>query len=149
NQLTKVGQDVGKLGEAVGTQTEKVESLGQTVGNFDNRLTEAQRANIAPEIIRNELRQERREKASHFVENTVQLTFEAIEGTKSDLERNVQLLLEKETTKVMRQITSYVKRQLELKSIDNIPNCFVLKHKQLLKELTWRKLDSSRKKGSR
>ncbi|PGS67488.1 hypothetical protein COC69_27775, partial [Bacillus cereus] len=151
NQLTKVGQDVGKLGEAVGTQTEKVESLDQTVGSFDTRLAEAQRANVASKIIRDELRHERHEKASHFVENTVQLTFEAVEGTKSDLERNVELLLEKETTKVMRQITSYVKRQLELelKSMDNIPNCFVSKHKQLLKELTWRKLDSSRKKGSR
>ncbi|UTQ79994.1 hypothetical protein BC1_00042 [Bacillus phage BC-1] len=145
NQLTKVGQDVGKLGKAVGTQIEKVESLDQMVGSFDTRLTEAQRANVAPKLIRNQLQQERHEKAKHLVENTVQLTFEAIEGTKSDFERNVQLLLKKETTKVMRQITSYVKQQLELKSIDNIPNCFVSKHKQLLKELTWKKLDYFRK----
>ncbi|EOO30757.1 hypothetical protein IIU_05074 [Bacillus cereus VD133] len=146
-ELRKSNRIVGELGEAVGTQTEKVESLDQTVGSFDNRLTESELANIAPDIIRNELRQERREKASHFVENTVQLTFEAVEGTKSDLERNVELLMEKETTKVMRQITSYVKRQLELRSIDNIPICFVPKHKQLLKELTWKKLDNYMKNG--
>ncbi|PYE89390.1 hypothetical protein [Bacillus sp. 196mf] len=149
NQLTKVGQDVGKLGEAVGMQTEKVECLDQTVGNFDNRLTEAQRANVAPKIIRDQLQQERHVKAKHFVENTVQLTFEAIEGTKSDLEQAVRELIKKDATRVMRQITSYMKRQLGLKSIDNIPNCLVEKHKQLLTELTWKKLDTFMKKGSR
>ncbi|MDO6631792.1 hypothetical protein [Bacillus thuringiensis] len=149
NHLTKVGQDVGKLGEAVGMQTEKVECLDQTVGSFDNRLTEAQRANVAPKIIRDQLQQERHEKAKHFVENTVQLTFEAIEGTKSDLEQAVRELIKKDATRVMRQITSYMKRQLGLKSIDNIPNCLVEKHKQLLKELTWKKLDAFMKKGSR
>ncbi|EOO39014.1 hypothetical protein IIU_00832 [Bacillus cereus VD133] len=149
NQLTKVGQDVGKLGEAVGMQTEKVESLDQTVGSFDNRLTEAQLSNVASKIIRDQLQQERHEKAKHFVENTVQLTFEAIEGTKSDLEQAVRELIKKDATRVMRQITSYMKRQLGLKSIDNIPNCLVEKHQQLLTELTWKKLDTFMKKGSR
>ncbi|MCQ6530530.1 hypothetical protein [Bacillus mycoides] len=39
------------------------------------------------------------------------------------------------------------KDKLGLKSIDNIPNCFVEKHKQLLKELTWKNLDTFMKQG--
>ncbi|MEI4616030.1 hypothetical protein, partial [Bacillus cereus] len=80
-ELRKNSDIVGKLGEAVGTQTEKVASLDQTVGSFDNRLTETQLSHVASKIIRDQLQQERHEKAKHFVENTVQLTFEAIEGT--------------------------------------------------------------------
>ncbi|MEW4150770.1 hypothetical protein Q0N88_11045 [Bacillus thuringiensis] len=146
-ELRKNSDIVGKLGEAVGTQTEKVASLDQTVGSFDNRLTETQLSHVASKIIRDQLQQERHEKAKHFVENTVQLTFEAIEGTKSDLEQAVRELMKKDATRVMRQITSYMKRQLGLKSIDDIPNCFVEKHKQLLKELTWKKLDNFVKGG--
>ncbi|PGS62696.1 hypothetical protein COC69_32060 [Bacillus cereus] len=140
-ELHKNSHIVGELGEVVGIQTEKVAGLDQTVGRFDNRLTEAQLSNVASKIIRDQLQQERREKASHFVENTVQLTFEAVEGTKPDLEQAVRELLKKDATRVMRQITSYMKQQLGLKSIDNIPNCLLEKHKQLLKELTWKKLD--------
>ncbi|WP_257150341.1 hypothetical protein [Bacillus cereus] len=146
-ELRKNSDIVGELGEAVGTQTEKVECLGQTVGSFDNRLTDAQLSNVASKIIRDQLQQERHDKAKHFVENTVQLTFEATEGTKSDLEQAVRELIKKDATRVMRQITSYVKRKLGLKSIDNIPNCLVPKHKQLLKELTWKKLDCAIKSG--
>ncbi|MEI4612335.1 hypothetical protein WAG23_00005, partial [Bacillus cereus] len=73
-ELRKNSDIVGKLGEAVGTQTEKVASL-------DNRLTETQLSHVASKLIRNQLQQERHEKAKHFVENTVQLTFEALEGT--------------------------------------------------------------------
>ncbi|WP_255259464.1 hypothetical protein [Bacillus toyonensis] len=76
------------------------------------------------------------------------MTFEAMEGTKSDLERHVQVLIKKEVTRVMRHITLYLKEQLGLKSIDDIPNCLVEKHKTLLKELTWKRLDTFMKKGS-
>ncbi|PGS68283.1 hypothetical protein COC69_26890 [Bacillus cereus] len=133
NMLEEVGQDVGKLGEAI--------------GSFDTRLTEAQLANVASKLIRGQLQQERHEKAKFFVENTVQLTIETVEGTKSNLEQAVRELIKKDTTRVMRQITSYVKQQLGLESIDNIPNGLVPKHGQLLKELTWRKLDNYMEKG--
>ncbi|PFW60801.1 hypothetical protein [Bacillus sp. AFS075034] len=149
NILEEVGQDVGKLGKAVGMQTEKVESLDETVGNFDNRLTQAQMANVASKIIRDDLQKDRHEKAQQFVGNKVQLTFEAMEGSKNDLEQAVRDLIKKDTTKVMRQITSYLKQQLGLKSIDDIPNCLVKKHKQLLKELTWKKLNNFVNKGGK
>ncbi|PEL22500.1 hypothetical protein [Bacillus toyonensis] len=148
-ELRKNSHIVGELGEVVGIQTEKVAGLDQTVGSFDNRLTEAQLSNVASKIIRDQLQQERHAKAKGFVGNKVQLTFEAMEGTKSDLERHVQVLIKKEVTRVMRHITSYLKEQLGLKSIDDIPNCLVEKHKTLLKELTWKKLDTFMKKGSR
>ncbi|MES1052035.1 hypothetical protein FOA24_22815 [Bacillus thuringiensis] len=148
-ELRKSNRIVGELGEAVSIQTEKVESLDQTVESFDNRLTEAQLSNVASKIIRDQLQQERHTKARGFVGNKVQLTFEAMEGTKSDLERHVQVLIKKEVTRVMRHITSYLKEQLGLKSIDDIPNCLVEKHKTVLKELTWKKFDTFMKKGSR
>ncbi|MGG5741308.1 hypothetical protein [Bacillus cereus group sp. IBL03679] len=140
-ELRKNSHIIGELGEVVGIQTEKVAGLDQTVGSFDNRLTETQISNVASKIIRDQLQQERHAKAKHFVENTVQLKFEAIEGTKFDLEQAVRELIKKDATRVMRQITSYMQRQLGLKSIDDIPNCFVEKHKQLLKELTWKQLE--------
>ncbi|PFK27277.1 hypothetical protein, partial [Bacillus cereus] len=124
NKLTKVDQNIGKLGESV--------------ESFDNRLTQTQLENVASKIVRDQLQQERHARAKGFVGNKVQLTFEAIEGTKSDLERHVQVLINKEVTRVMRHITSYLKEQLGLKSIDDIPNCLVEKHKTLLKELTWK-----------
>ncbi|WP_257141298.1 hypothetical protein [Bacillus toyonensis] len=91
--------------------------------------------------------QERHVKAKEFVGNKVQLTIEAMEGTKSDLERHVQTLTKKEVTRVMRHVTSYLKENLGLKSIDDIPNCLVEEHKRLLKELTWKKFDNFKKKG--
>lgn len=133
NKLTKVDKTLGKLGESV--------------GSFDNRLTQAQLDNVASKLIRDQLQQERHAKAEGFVGNKVQLTFEAMEGTKSDLERHVQVLIKKEVTRIMRQITSYIKEKLNLQSIDDIPICFVEKHKQLLKELTWKKLDNFVKGG--
>ncbi|WP_333730500.1 hypothetical protein [Bacillus paranthracis] len=72
-----------------------------------------------------------------------------MEGSKNDLEQAVRDLIKKDTTKVMRQITSYLKQQLGLKSIDDIPNCLVKKHKQLLKELTWKKLNNFTQKGGK
>ncbi|OUB53440.1 hypothetical protein, partial [Bacillus thuringiensis] len=128
NKLTKVDQNIGKLGESV--------------GSFDNRLTQAQLENVASKIVRDQLQHERHAKAEGFVGNKVQLTFEAMEGTRSDLERHVQVLIKKEVTRVMRHITAYIKEKLSLKSIDDIPNCLVEKHKTLLKELTWKKLDT-------
>ncbi|WP_257145297.1 hypothetical protein, partial [Bacillus cereus] len=119
NKLTKVDQNIGKLGESV--------------ESFDNRLTQSQLENVASKIVRDQLQQERHAKAKGFVGNKVQLTFEAMEGTKSDLECHVQVLIKKEVTRVMRHITSYLKEQLGLKSIDDIPNCLVEKHKTLLK----------------
>ncbi|ACH42259.1 hypothetical protein ACS47_13260 [Bacillus cereus] len=149
NMLEEVGQDVGKLGEAVDMHTEKVETLDQTVGSFDERLTKAQLSNVASKIIRDDLQKDRHRKAQQFVGNKVQLTFEAMEGSKNDLEQAVRDLIKKDTTKVMRQITSYLKQQLGLKSIDDIPNCLVKKHKQLLKELTWKKLNNFTQKGGK
>ncbi|OUA92827.1 hypothetical protein BK704_32800, partial [[Bacillus thuringiensis] serovar konkukian] len=111
NKLTKVDQNIGKLGESV--------------ESFDNRLTQTQLENVASKIVRDQLQQERHARAKGFVGNKVQLTFEAMEGTKSDLERHVQVLIKKEVTRVMRHITSYLKEQLGLKSIDDIPNCLV------------------------
>ncbi|OUB47102.1 hypothetical protein [Bacillus thuringiensis] len=133
NKLTKVDQNIGKLGESV--------------GSFDNRLTQAQLENVASKIVRDQLQHERHAKAEGFVGNKVQLTFEAMEGTRSDLERHVQVLIKKEVTRVMRHITAYIKEKLSLKSIDDIPNCLVEKHKTLLKELTWKKLDTFMKGG--
>ncbi len=149
NMLEEVGQDVGKLGEAVDMHTEKVETLDQTVGSFDERLTKAQLSNVASKIIRDDLQKDRHKKAQQFVGNKVQLTFEAMEGSKNDLEQAVRDLIKKDTTKVMRQVTSYLKQQLGLKSIDDIPNCLVKKHKQLLKELTWKKLNNFTQKGGK
>lgn len=149
NMLEEVGQDVGKLGEAVDMHTEKVETLDQTVGSFDERLTKAQLSNVASKIIRDDLQKDRHRKAQQFVGNKVQLTFEAMERSKNDLEQAVRDLIKKDTTKVMRQITSYLKQQLGLKSIDDIPNCLVKKHKQLLKELTWKKLNNFTQKGGK
>ncbi|MCZ7524293.1 MULTISPECIES: hypothetical protein [Bacillus cereus group] len=149
NMLEEVGQDVGKLGEAVDMHTEKVETLDQTVGSFDERLTKAQLSNVASKIIRDDLQKDRHRKAKQFVGNKVQLTFEAMEGSKNDLEQAVRDLIKKDTTKVMRQVTSYLKQQLGLKSIDDIPNCLVKKHKQLLKELTWKKLNNFTQKGGK
>ncbi|XLP22014.1 hypothetical protein ACFMB7_26575 [Bacillus toyonensis] len=149
NMLEEVGQDVGKLGEAVDMHTEKVETLDQTVGSFDERLTKAQLSNVASKIIRDDLQKDRHQKAQQFVGNKVQLTFEAMEGSKNDLEQAVRDLIKKDTTKVMRQVTSYLKQQLGLKSIDDIPNCLVKKHKQLLKELTWKKLNNFTQNGGK
>ncbi|MBK3312557.1 MULTISPECIES: hypothetical protein [Bacillales] len=149
NMLEGVGQDVGKLGEAIDMHTEKVETLDQTVGSFDERLTKAQLSNVASKIIRDDLQKDRHRKAQQFVGNKVQLTFEAMEGSKNDLEQAVRDLIKKDTTKVMRQVTSYLKQQLGLKSIDDIPNCLVKKHKQLLKELTWKKLNNFTQKGGK
>ncbi|MED1535480.1 hypothetical protein [Bacillus pseudomycoides] len=149
NMLEEVGQDIGKLDESVGIQTEKVDGLSQAVGEFDNRLTRAQLSNVASKIIRDDLQKDRHEKARQFVGNKVQLTFEAMEGSKNDLEQAVRDLIKKDTTKIMRQITSYLKQQLGLKSIDDIPNCLVKKHKQLLKELTWKKLNNFTQKGGK
>lgn len=149
NMLEEVGQDVGKLGEAVDMHTEKVETLDQTVGSFDERLTKAQLSNVASKIIRDDLQKDRHRKAQQFVGNKVQLTFEAMEGSKNDLEQAVRDLIKKDTTKVMRQVTSYLKQQLGLKSIDDIPNCLIKKHKQLLKELTWKKLNNFTQKGGK
>lgn len=148
-EFQKNGRIVGKLGEAVDMHTEKVETLDQTVGSFDERLTKAQLSNVASKIIRDDLQKDRHEKARQFVGNKVQLTFEAMEGTKNNLEQAVRDLIKKDTTKVMRQVTSYLKQQLGLKSIDDIPNCLVKKHKQLLKELTWKKLNNFTQKGGK
>ncbi|MES1054323.1 hypothetical protein FOA24_37085, partial [Bacillus thuringiensis] len=115
NKLTKVDQNIGKLGESV--------------ESFDNRLTQSQLENVASKMVRDQLQQERHAKAKEFVGNKVQLTFEAMEGTKFDLEHHVQVLIKKEVTRVMRHITSYLKEQLGLKSIDDIPNCLVENHK--------------------
>ncbi|MGX5570829.1 hypothetical protein ACWKTS_04980, partial [Bacillus toyonensis] len=98
NKLTKVDQNIGKIGESV--------------ESFDNRLTQAQLENVASKIVRDQLQQERHAKAKGFVGNKVQLTFEAMEGTKSDLECHVRVLIKKEVTRVMRHITSYLKEQL-------------------------------------
>lgn len=133
NKLTKVDRSLGKLSESV--------------ESFDNRLTQSQLKNVASKIVREHLQQERHAKAKEFVGKKVQLTIEAMERTKSDLERHVQTLIKKEVTGVMRHVTSYLKAHLGLKSIDDIPNCLVEKHKQLLKELTWKKLDNFKKKG--
>ncbi|PEO39562.1 hypothetical protein COL55_33135, partial [Bacillus toyonensis] len=82
NKLTKVDKNIGKLGESV--------------ESFDNRLTQTQLENVASKIVRDQLQQERHAKAKGFVGNKVQLTFEAMEGTKSDLEHHVQVLIKKE-----------------------------------------------------
>ncbi|PHF94256.1 hypothetical protein COI63_32550, partial [Bacillus toyonensis] len=84
NKLTKVDQNIGKIGESV--------------ESFDNRLTQAQLENVASKIVRDQLQQERHAKAKGFVGNKVQLTFEAMEGTKSDLECHVRVLIKKEVT---------------------------------------------------
>ncbi|PGA92162.1 hypothetical protein [Bacillus toyonensis] len=133
NKLIKVDENIGKLGESI--------------ESFDNRLTQTQLGNVASKIVRDQLQQERHAKAKEFVGNKVQLTIEAMEGTKSDLERHVQTLMKKEITGLMRHVTSYLKAHLGLKSIDDIPNCLVEKHKRLLKDLTWKKLDNFKKKG--
>ncbi|PEK68759.1 hypothetical protein COF75_35215, partial [Bacillus toyonensis] len=62
NKLTKVDQNIGKIGESV--------------ESFDNRLTQAQLENVASKIVRDQLQQERHAKAKGFVGNKVQLTFE-------------------------------------------------------------------------
>ncbi|MGQ7098536.1 hypothetical protein ACUOAQ_10255, partial [Escherichia sp. SP-MK] len=133
NKLTKVDKTLGKLGESV--------------GSFDNRLAQSQLEDVASKIIRDQLQHERHAKAAGFVGNKVQLTIEAMEGTKFDVNRHIQELIKKAITRIMRQITLYIKAKLGLKSIDDIPNCFVVKHKELLKELTWKKLDNFVKGG--
>ncbi|MEK3933626.1 hypothetical protein [Bacillus sp. FSL R7-0642] len=152
NMLEEVGQDVGKLGEAVDMHTEKVETLDQTVGSFDERLTKAQLSNVASKIIRDDLQKDRHKKASEFVGDKVQLTIDSICGTSDEVDKAFRKLKKKETTKVAKQIASYVKYQLGFKrsdSIDDIPNCLVKKHKQLVKELTWPKLNNFTQKGGK
>ncbi|PEF42135.1 hypothetical protein CON72_05440, partial [Bacillus wiedmannii] len=78
NTLTKVDKILGKLGESV--------------NSFDTRLTQMQLENVTHKLIRDQLQQERRAKAKGFVGNKVQLTIEAMEGTKSDLEHHIQVL---------------------------------------------------------
>ncbi|WP_257129849.1 hypothetical protein [Bacillus cereus] len=55
----------------------------------------------------------------------------------------------RETTRVAYQITSYLKKQLKLRSIEDISNDLVDQHKVLLQKLTRKKLDTFMKKGSR
>ena len=55
--------------------------------------------------------------------------------------------IKRETTQVMRQITSYLKKKLELRSIDDIPNGLVDQHKVLVQQITRKKLDMFQKKG--
>ncbi|WP_353054544.1 hypothetical protein [Bacillus thuringiensis] len=129
--------------------TKQLAELTESVEEVKQQAKEVISSYVAKKIIRDQLQQERHAKAKGFVGNKVQLSFEAMEGTKSDLEHHVQVLIKKEVTRVMRHITSYLKEQLGLKSIDDIPNCLVEKHKTLLKELTWKKLDTFMKKGSR
>ncbi|PEK68720.1 hypothetical protein COF75_35220, partial [Bacillus toyonensis] len=57
NKLTKVDQNIGKLGESV--------------ESFDNRLTQSQLENVASKIVRDQLQQERHAKAKEFVGNKV------------------------------------------------------------------------------
>lgn len=79
----------------------------------------------------------------------MQLTIDSICGTADDVDKAFQKVKKEETTKVAKQITAYIKVKLGLKSIDDISNGLVEKHKQLLKELTWKQLDTFMKKGSR
>ncbi|WP_142315330.1 hypothetical protein [Bacillus wiedmannii] len=60
--------------------------LGESVDSFNNRFTQTQLDNVASKIIRDQLQYERHAKAEGFLDNKVQLTFEAMEGRKSDLE---------------------------------------------------------------
>ncbi|MEX0417379.1 hypothetical protein AB3X49_16775, partial [Bacillus sp. C30] len=69
-------------------------------------------------------------------------------GTKGEIEKKLAERMKRETMQVMCQITSYVKKQLSLRSIDDIPNGLVDVHKTLVRDLTWKKLKNSEMKGT-
>ncbi|HDR4948963.1 TPA: hypothetical protein QCR51_005612 [Bacillus cereus] len=120
--------------------TKELTQMKITLSSFDERLTNIQQSNVAKKVIRDQLQMERHWKAKQFVHENVQLSIEEITETKGEIEKRLAERMKRETTQVMCQITSYVKKKLHLRSIDDIPNCFVEKHKQLLKGLTWKKL---------
>ncbi|WP_144518693.1 hypothetical protein [Bacillus thuringiensis] len=126
---------------AIQHNTKELVKMDAALSSFDERLTEMQQSNVAKKVIRDQLQMERHRKAKQFVHENVQLSIEEIIGTKEEIEKKLAERMKRETTQVMCLITSYVKKQLHLRSIDDLPNCFVEKHKQLLKELTWKNLD--------
>jgi len=127
--------------------TKELTQMKIRLSSFDERLTDIQQSNVAKKVIRDQLQMERHRKAKQFVHENVQLSIEEITGTKSEIEKSLAERMKRETTQIMCQITSYVKKQLHLRSIEDIPNCFVEKHKQLMKDLTWKKLDMFMKGG--
>lgn len=129
--------------------TKQLAEITESVEEIKQQAKEEIRSYVAKKIIRDQLQQERRNKAAEFVEGKVQLTIDSICGTADDVDKAFQKVKKEETTKVAKQITAYIKVKLGLKSIDDISNGLVEKHKQLLKELTWKQLDTFMKKGSR
>ncbi|HEF1855783.1 TPA: hypothetical protein R9Y23_004459 [Bacillus cereus] len=139
--------------------TKKLSKINESVEEVKQQFKEATRSHVAKRIIREQLQQERYEKAHVLAKENVQLTTDdcfKVEKMVEQIGENARKKVEKivaeeatkrETTQVMRQITSYIKRQLKLRSIEDIPNGLVDQHKVLLQGLTRKKLDTFMKKG--
>ncbi|MGQ3740910.1 hypothetical protein [Bacillus sp. Fil] len=128
--------------------TKELTQMKITLSSFDERLTDIQQSNVVKKVIRDQLQMERHRKAKQFVHENVQLSIEEITGTKGEIEKRLAERMRRETTQIMCQITSYVKKRLGLHSIDDIPNGLVDAHKTLVRDLTWKKLKNFEMKGA-
>ncbi|MEK4501913.1 hypothetical protein [Bacillus sp. FSL R12-0069] len=129
------------------------------LSSVNQQVTDMHQSNVAKRIIREQLQKERHEKAHKLAKENVQLTTEDFFNIEETVERLGESAREKvesivveeatkrETTQVMRQITSYLKKKLELRSIDDIPNGLIDQHKVLVQQMTRKKLDMFQKKG--
>lgn len=141
--------------------TKQLAEVAVSVEEVKQQCKEAIKSHVAKRIIREQLQQERHEKAHQLAKENVQLTTDDVfkvekmveqvgESKRGEVEVIVaELATKRETTQIMYQITSYIKKQLKLRSIEDIPNDFVDQHKVLIQKLTRKKLDTFMKKGSR
>lgn len=140
--------DMETMKQELKKNTQNIEEMRFEVAVLNQKYDEDKQSYVAKIVIRNQLQMERHRKAKQFVHENVQLSIEEIVGTKGEIEKRLAERLKRETTQVMLQITSYVKRQLGLRSIEDIPNGLVDAHKTLVRDLTWKKLKNSEMKGA-
>lgn len=129
------------------------------LSSFEQQLTDMHQTNVAKRIIREQLQKECYEKAYKLAKENVQLTTDdcfkiekMVEQIGESARKKVESIVveeatKRETTQVMRQITSYLKKKLELRSIEDIPNGLIDQHKVLVQQITRKKLDMFQKKG--
>ncbi|MEW4150137.1 hypothetical protein Q0N88_07645 [Bacillus thuringiensis] len=141
--------------------TKKLEAICVDVQAVNQRFEEATKSHVVTRIIREQLQRERYEKAHKLAKENVQLTTDdcfkiekMVEQIGEHAREKVEAIVaeeatKRETTQIMRQITSYLKKKLALRSIEDISNNLIDQHKVLLQGVTRKRLDTFMKKGGR
>ncbi|EOQ04918.1 hypothetical protein [Bacillus cereus] len=156
---TYMKKSLSRQERTMNQHTKQLSTINKSVEEVKQQYKEAIQSHVAKRIIREQLQKERYEKAHKLAQSNVQLTTEdyikiekMVEQVGENAREKVEVIVadeatKRETTRVMYQITSYIKKKLGLRSIEDIPNGLVDQHKTLLQGVTRKKLDSFGKKG--